>query len=316
MAGFVGSHLTEYLLTQPDVEVWGVDRPLPATPNLRYVRDRIHLLEGDLGDRHFVLEAMRRVGPDLVFHLAAQAAPSAAWALAEETLTTNIICQLHILAAAVELKIAPRMLVVGSGDAYGLVRPEDLPITEDCPFRPNNPYAVSKVAQEMLGYQYYLSHCLPVVRVRPFNHVGPRQGTGFVLSAFTRQVAAAELGLTEPVVQVGNLEARRDFTDVRDVVRGYWLALQRGLPGEVYNLGSGRSRQIGHILQELLAMSSRPMEVRQDPDRMRPSDVPDFVCDAGKFRRQTGWQPEVPWDKTLADTLDYWREELRRAMET
>ncbi len=289
----------------------GVDRPLPATPNLRAVRERITLLEGDLSDRHFVLGMMRQVQPDRVFHLAAQAAPGLSWARAEETLVTNIVCQLHILAAAVESGLQPRMLVVGSGDEYGLVRPEDLPINECCPFRPNNPYAVSKVAQEMLGYQYFLAHKLPVVRVRPFNHVGPRQGIGFVLSSLSKQVAEAEAGVSAPVVRVGNLEAKRDFTDVRDVVRGYWLALQDGVAGDVYNLGSGRSRRIKDVLNELLALSTRHLEVRQDPARMRPSDVPDLVCDASKFRRQTGWQPQIPWEQTLRDTLAYWRSELR-----
>jgi GDP-4-dehydro-6-deoxy-D-mannose reductase len=298
------------LLSIPGVEVAGVDRPLPSMPNLKAVRDRITVIEGDLSDRHSVLEIMRRTQPDRIFHLAAQAAPSISWEKAEETLITNIICQLHILAAAVELRIAPRILVVGSGDVYGMVRPEDLPITEDCQFRPANPYSVSKVAQEMLGYQYHLSYHLPVVRVRPFNHVGPRQGLGFVVAALSRQVAEAELGLTDPVVKVGNLEARRDFTDVRDVVRGYWLALERGEPGEVYNLGSGISRKIGDVLQQLLAHCRRPVRIEQDPDRMRPSDVPELLCDATKFRRQTGWQPEVSWDKTLADTLNYWRQEL------
>ncbi|MCL5024965.1 MAG: GDP-mannose 4,6-dehydratase [Chloroflexi bacterium] len=313
MAGFVGSHLTEHILSQSGIEVWGVDRPLPSTPNLRSVRERITLLAGDLSDRAFVLETMRKVRPDYIIHLAAQAAPSAAWAKAEETLVVNIVCQLHVLAAAVELGIVPRILVIGSGDAYGLVQPEDLPINESCPFRPNNPYAVSKIAQEMLGYQYYLSYHLPVIRMRPFNHVGPRQGTGFVVSSLARQVAAAELGLTEPVIMVGNLEARRDFTDVRDVVRAYWLALERGVAGDVYNLGSGRSRSIRQILEQLLAMSGRSLEVREDPARMRPSDVPDMVCDASKFRRQTGWEPRINWEQTLADTLAYWREELRAA---
>jgi GDP-4-dehydro-6-deoxy-D-mannose reductase len=281
-------------------------------PNLHAVRDQITLLEGDLYDRQFVLEVMDLTRPDQVYHLAAQAAPSLAWAKAEETLVTNIVCQLHILAASVELGIRPRILVVGSGDVYGLVRSEELPITEECTFRPTNPYAVSKVAQEMLGYQYYLSHSLPVVRVRPFNHVGPRQGLGFVVASLARQVAEAELGLTAPVIKVGNLEARRDFTDVRDVVRGYWLALEQGDAGDVYNLGSGYSRSVSEVLDDLLALGQRPLRVEQDPERMRPSDVPDMVCDAGKFHRQTGWVPEIPWQRTIYDTLDYWRHQVSK----
>ena len=205
------------------------------------------------------------------------------------------------------------MLVVGSSDEYGLVRPEELPIAETQPFRPTSPYGVSKISQEMLGYQYFLARGLAVVRVRPFNHFGPRQRDAFVASAFARQVAEAEAGLLPPVLRVGNLSARRDFTDVRDVVRAYWLALTKGEAGEVYNVGSGRGLPVQALLGTLLEMSGVPLRVEPDPARLRPADVPAIYADVGKLAARTGWSAEIPLERTLRDTLDDWRERIRGA---
>jgi len=201
-------------------------------------------------------------------------------------------------------------LVVGSADEYGMVRPEELPIDEDTPLRPHNPYAVSKVVQDMLGYQYFASHGLHVVRVRPFNHIGPRQSPAFVTAAFAKQIAEAEAGRNPPIVKVGNLEAKRDFTDVRDMVAAYHLALSKGEPGEVYNIGSGIARSIEEVLDILLAESKIELTVQEDPARLRPSEVPMVACDARKFRACTGWEPHIPLEESLRDTLDYWREEV------
>ena len=207
-------------------------------------------------------------------------------------------------------KMDPVILVIGSGDEYGLVRPQDLPITESTPFRPTSPYAVSKIAQDMLGLQYFLSHRLHCVRVRPFNHIGPRQADAFVVASFARQVAEAEAGVTAPAVCVGNLEPTRDFTDVRDMVRAYWLAAQHGEPGDVYNIGSGHAYRIGDILNSFVAMSRIPLRIEIDAQRVRPTDVPVTLCDAGKFMRATGWRPVIPMEETLRDVLDFWRERI------
>jgi GDP-4-dehydro-6-deoxy-D-mannose reductase len=210
----------------------------------------------------------------------------------------------------VKLGAKPRVLVVGSNEEYGLVRPEDLPLNENSPLRTNNPYAVSKVAQDWLGLAYFLSHRIPVVRLRPFNHIGPRQSENFVVPAFARQIAMIEAGQQESVIRVGNLTARRDFTDVRDMVQAYCLAVVKGQPGEVYNIGSGRSHAIHEILDILISYSRVSVRIEQDPARMRPSDTPEIRCDARKFYQATGWQPTIPLEQTLQDVLDDWRARL------
>lgn len=257
-----------------------------------------------------VREVLEQVRPDLVFHLAAQSSVSRSWEDPQETLTNNILGQLHLLQAIVALSLRPRILIVGSNEEYGQPRPEELPVRESNPLRPINPYAVSKVAQDLMGYQYYVSHGLWCVRVRPFNHIGPGQRDTFVASAFARQVAEAEAGLREPVVRVGNLEAQRDFTDVRDMVRAYHLALEQGDPGEVYNLGSGRTVAIQHLLDFFIAQARVAIRVEPDPTRLRPADVPCIQCGTTKFRERTGWEPAIPLEHTLSDVLEYWRQRV------
>ena len=310
IAGFAGSHLAEHLLDRTDLEVHGLILPQFGTANLSAICHRLVLHEGDVSDYQRVLALLGECRPDLIFHLAAQAAPSLSLVQPGETLTNNILGQLNILQAAVELGLAPRILVIGSADEYGQVLPEELPVKETNAFRPINPYSVSKIAQDYLGYQYFLSHGLPVVRLRPFNHIGPRQGPGFVVADFARQVAEAEAGKREPVVRVGNLQNRRDFTDVRDMVRAYHLALTVGEPGEVYNVGSGRSWSVGEILDQLVSLSRVKLEIVPDTARFRPTDIPVIVCDCSKFRACTGWQPVIPLERTIRDVLDYWREQV------
>jgi len=203
-------------------------------------------------------------------------------------------------------------LVVGSAEEYGKVIATDLPISESCPLRPMSPYAVSKVAQDFMGLQHFLSYGLPVIRVRPFNHVGEWQTEQFVLPAFARQIALIEAGKQEPVIHVGNLTATRDFTDVKDMVRAYELALLHGIPGEVYNLGSGVETPIQTLLDVLLNMSHVPITVVQDPERMQGSDVPQLRADSTKFMQLTGWKPEIPLEATISRVLDYWRQQGER----
>ncbi len=312
MAGFAGSHLTDYLLSLEGMEVYGVSLPRDGAHNIAHVLPRITLRLADLGDAEQTRELLAAVRPDLIFHLAAQASVERAWSNPAETLVNNIAAQANVLAAVAALGLAPRILIVGSADEYGLVRPEELPITEETPLRPLNPYAVSKVAQDYLGYQYHLSHHLHIVRVRPFNHIGPRQGTGFVVPDFAGQIARIEAGQQEPVLRVGNLDAVRDFSDVRDIVRGYYLALERGRPGAVYNLCSGRGHSIREILETLLGLSDATIRVESDPARMRPSDVPILIGDASRFQADTGWAPRYTLEQSLRDVLADWRHRVRQ----
>jgi len=224
-------------------------------------------------------------------------------------LTTNIISQVNLFEAMRDLKIAPRFLAIGSSEEYGLVRPDELPIKETNPLRPLSPYAVSKVTQDMLGYQYFKSYGLPIIRTRAFNHEGPRRGDVFVTSNFARQITEIEAGLREPVIFVGDLKPKRDYSDVRDIVRGYWALLERGEPGEVYNLCSGKSWPIQHVLDFLLGQSRvKGIAVKIDPARLRPSDVMELEGDPSKIERAVGWKVEIPFERTLMDLLDYWRQ--------
>jgi GDP-4-dehydro-6-deoxy-D-mannose reductase len=298
--GFVGGHLIDHLLAKPGLEVIGVDvGPPRSTAFPTYAVD--------LCDADAASGLVRDIRPDLVFHLAAQAAVQVAWSDRGRTLVNNLLAQMYLIEAVLAANLRPRMLVVGSADEYGLVRPDELPVKETNPLRPNSPYAVSKIGQDMMAYQYFLSHNLPIVRVRPFNHFGPGQSDLFVAAAFAKQISEIERGLREPVLSVGNLAAKRDFTDVRDIVRAYWLLTQAGTAGEVYNLGSGRPLAISDLLDRLLALSSARIEVRTDAARLRPSDIPVLVCDYGKAEAEIGWRPTIPLEQTLQDILDYWR---------
>ena len=309
-AGFAGSHLVDYLIANTDWEVhafvWEKEVLTHLTPG-----PRVRIIKGDITREASIQEAVTQAQPDYVFHLAAIASVAQAYRNPAPAMMTNILGQINLLEGLIELDPMPRTLVVGSADEYGMVTPEDLPITEKTLLRPTNPYAVSKVTQDMLGYQYFVSYKLPVVRVRPFNHIGPRQQDTFVVPAFARQIAAAEAGLQEPVLRVGNLEARRDFCDVRDIVRGYHLAITLGEPGEVYNMASERSCSIQSILDQLLSLSRLPLQVEVDPARLRPSDVPEFLGDCAKLRERTGWRVQIPLRTSLQDTLDYWRQRTR-----
>jgi len=312
ITGFAGSHLAEYILRQGGIEVYGLSLSGKCLDDGSPICPGAHVFACDIRDGEQTAGLVTEIHPDQIYHLAALASVSSSWSRPRETLMNNIVAQLNVLEAALRLTPSPRVLVIGSSDEYGLVAPEELPVSEDNALRPGSPYAVSKIAQDYLGYQYYASHGLPVVRLRPFNHIGPRQRRGFVVPDFAHQIAEAEAGLCEPVMRVGNLSAERDFTDVRDIVRGYFLALERGEAGEVYNLGSGQAHAIEDVLAMLLEMSRVPVRVEHDPERMRPSDVPRVVCDATRFRERTGWEPHVPLRQSLQDVLDYWRDRVKR----
>ena len=307
VTGFVGSHLVDYMLSRGDCEIFGIQRWRSRTENIEHFMDRITLLECDLRDASSTRDTLESVRPDWVFHLAAQSFVPTSWMAPSESLTTNILGQVNLFEAIRRLGLACRIQLACSSEEYGMVFPDEVPIRETNPLRPLSPYAVSKVAQDMLGYQYWMSWKLDCVRTRAFNHEGPRRGPVFVASDFAKQIADIEKGRRAAVVHVGNLEAKRDFSDVRDIVRAYWLALEKGEPGEVYNIATGRAWTIREVLDRLLSMTQAKIEVRQDPARLRPSDVPILIGDATKFVKVTGWQPTIPFEQTLRDMLDYWR---------
>jgi len=304
--GFVGGHLVDYLLTYPDLTLHAAVFDPPGK-NPRLDGRPVSQYEVDLRSAaavHTMLDAMR---PDLIIHLAALADVGKSFSNPWETLENNIVSQINVHQAIQMLRLNTRMLVVSSGEIYGPGSPPGVPLHENMPFLPTSPYSVSKIAQDMLGLQYFLSHKMPIIRARPFNHIGPSQKGGFVAADFASQIAAIEAGQRDPVIYVGNLSAERDFTDVRDVVRAYYLMVTLGEPGEAYNVCSGRAYSIQYLLDTLLSYSPAQIEVRQDPTRMRPSDVPRRVGDASKLRQQTGWEPMIPFEQTLLDILNDWR---------
>jgi GDP-4-dehydro-6-deoxy-D-mannose reductase len=310
ISGFVGSHLAEYLLDTTGWEVAGT--VFGPYGNIADLCDRLELFPAELSRLDVMVFILEQAQPDVIFHLAAQPLVSASRRDPWGTLESNIRMQLNVLEGVAQVRPECRVLVVGSSEEYGLVSPEDLPIDEETPLRPLSPYALSKVAQDLMGLQYFLTHKLHIVRVRPFNHIGPRQRIGFVAADLASQIAAAETGLQPPVLEVGNLEARRDFSDVREVVQAYVQLIANGEPGQVYNIGSGVSHSVRELLNTLLSMSQVPIQVHQDPGRMRPSDVPEVICDATRIRQCTGWETTIPFEQSLRDVLEDWRQETRK----
>jgi GDP-4-dehydro-6-deoxy-D-mannose reductase len=311
ITGFAGSHLADYLLAEhTEVEIFGIQRWRSRTENIEHLAGKIELREADLRDYTSIHRVLDEVRPDAIFHLAAQSFVPTSWRAPAETLSTNIIGQTYLFEAVRALQLDPTIQIAGSSEEYGLVLPDELPIKETNPLRPLSPYAVSKVAQDLLAYQYFESYGLKTIRTRGFNHTGPRRGEVFVTSNFAKQIASIEAELQEPVIRVGNLESVRDFTDVRDTVRAYWLAVEKGRPGEVYNIASGREITIRQLLDKLVELSRTRVEVEIDPERLRPSDVEVLIGDASKFHADTGWEPTIPLEQTLEDLLDFWRQRV------
>ena len=311
ITGFVGSHLADFLLTKENVEVYGIKRWRSRTENIEHLKGKIILKECDLRDGSSVRRVINEIRPQRIFHLAGQSFVPTSWRAPEETISTNIMAELNIFEAVRQIGINPWIQIAGSSEEYGMVYENELPVKETNPLRPLSPYAVSKVTQDLLGYQYFMSYRLNIVRTRGFNHTGPRRPPVFVCSDFAKQIVEIEKDLCDPTIYVGSLEAKRDFTDVRDIIRGYWLALEKGIPGEIYNICSGKAWVIKDLLDKLLGISEvKDIKLEQDPTRMRPSDVQILQGDCSKIMEKTGWKPEIPFDQTLTDLRDYWRERL------
>ena len=312
ITGLIGSHLADYLLELGGIEVFGFKRWRSSEANIGHLRGRVALLEGDVEDPFSVAAAVERAAPERIFHLAAQSYPGESWAAPAATLHVNLMGTLNMLEAARRLAPHARIHLAGSAAAYGLIRPHEVPIGEDRLLRPLSPYGVSKAAQEMLGYQAFQAYGQQIYLTRSFIHIGPRQDQRPAAQTFARQIAEAEAGLRPPVVEVGNLDARRDFLDVTDAVRGLWALVERGVPGEVYNLCSGRAPSIRELLEIYLAMATLPVEIREDPARLRPADEPILQGDNTKLCAATGWQPRMPLEESARRILDYWRQVVER----
>lgn len=314
ITGFVGSHLADYILASfPDIRVSGLARWRSPTDNIRQILGRITLEYGDLEDHSSIRAILERQKPDIIFHLAAQSYVPYSSDAPVATLMTNVIGTCNLLEATRQIKAAsgydPVIHVCSSSEVYGQVREDEIPIDEDTPLRPASPYAVSKVAEDRLAFQYWLSWEIKTITTRMFTHTGPRRGEVFALSNFAKQIAAIEAGLGPPVVKVGNLDSVRTFSDVRDAVKAYWLLVTKCRPGEVYNIGGIETMTIGEMLKRLLKLSTvKGIKVEVDPSRLRPSDVTLQIPNIDKFVSETGWQPEIKLAKTMKDTLDYWRD--------
>ncbi|HEV8584476.1 MAG TPA: GDP-mannose 4,6-dehydratase [Methylomirabilota bacterium] len=311
ITGFVGSHLAEFALDR-GADVVGALRWRSNTEHIDHLRERLTLVQSDLRDVSSTRELVERAAPDYIVHLAAQSFVAASWQTPAETLMTNAISQMNLFESIRQLGSRARFLVIGSSEEYGLVYPDELPIRETNPLRPLSPYAVSKVTQDLMGFQYWKSYGLDIVRARAFNHEGPRRGESFATSNFAKQIAEIEAGLREPVVLAGDLKPTRDFSDVRDIVRGYWDLLERGAAGDVYNLCSGVDWSIERVLAFFIGQSSVPgIEIRTDPARLRPSDVPVLRGSPEKIERAVGWRTRIPLEQTLGELLEYWRRRIR-----
>ena len=309
--GFAGRHLAAWCLQQPDSEVWSLDHPRPG-PVGPPLPTRLRPCTADILDEAAVEQVVKEVQPDAIYHLAARTSVGAGVANPVGVLQTNIVGQLYVLQAVRAAGNHARVLNIGSAKEYGATSPHTQQVDESVSLQPVDLYGVSKVAQDVLGYHFFAAYQSHVVRVRPFNHTGPGQSDAFVASSFSRQLAEIKLGLRAARIEVGDLAPVVDFTDVRDMVRAYTLALEHGTPGEVYNIGSGRGVQIGHLLQSIIQVGGleSKVEVRADPRRQRSGSASRVVCDPAKFQALTGWQPTYSLEETLSDLYSYWLDRL------
>ena len=311
ITGMVGSHLADYILdNHPSVKVHGIVRWRSPLDNIRNILSDITLHYADLRDLNSLVTVFKEVLPDRIFHLAAQSYVTTSFDAAADTLTTNVIGTTNLLDAVRITGIDPLIHICSSSEVYGQVTEDEVPIRESNPFRPASPYAVSKVGEDMIALQYFLSYGIKTIRTRMFTHTGPRRGDVFVVSAFTKQVAEIEAGIRQNPMKVGNLESVRTFSDVRDAVRAYWLLLEKCPPGEVYNIGGNRTMTIGEMLNILKGMAKCTIEHEVAPSLLRPSDVTLQIPDISKFQAVTGWEPNISLEETITDLLDYHRQKI------
>jgi len=310
ITGFVGSHLAEYILhNQYGHEIYGMKRWRSPKENILKIIDDIELIDGDLRDLTSMISVISKIKPDIIFHLAAQSFVSTSFTAPTDTIETNVVGTINLLEAVRFAEINPIVHICSSSEVYGQVTEDDIPINENCPLRPISPYGISKVGEDMAGYMYYQSYGIKTIRTRMFTHTGPRRGEVFVVSFFAKQIVKIEKGLQKPVIKVGNLDSIRTFSDVRDAVRAYWILVNKCKPGEVYNIGGDATMKVGEMLDLLLSFSNykKEISIEVDHDLLRPADVTLQIPDTSKFQKETGWKTELPFEQTLHDTLDYWR---------
>jgi GDP-4-dehydro-6-deoxy-D-mannose reductase len=306
-SGFAGQHLVRYLhTTQPQAELHGTT----FHPDTLF-KESVTYYELDLRDAAATHQLVAQIRPDVIYHLAGQASPKKSFDAPWETLEINIHSQLNLLEAVRLEELKPRILIVTSAEIYGTVRPDEMPLTEASPLRPVSPYSLSKITQDMMATQYFICYKMPIIRARAFNHTGAGQREDFVVASFAMQIARIEAGLQPPVISVGNLDAMRDFTDVRDTIRAYDLLTQHGIPGEAYNIASGKARSIDWVLKTLLSYANLSITIEHDPERMRPSEIPIIQGDSSKLRAITNWQPEILFEQTLRDILSDCRQRVQ-----
>lgn len=317
VTGFVGSHMADFILEQKEgVELFGLKRwHLSRTDHIRHILDKITLLDCDLTDPIGTRDMMERVRPDRIFHCAAESFVSPSWKHPTRYMTMNYNATVNLLDAIHYFNLGTVFHIPGSGEEYGEILEEELPIQPTTVMRPVNPYAVSKIAQDLIGYVYYKSYGVKVIRTRAFNHEGPRRDKVFGIPWYAYQIARVEAGLQEPLLKVGHIDDRRNFTHVRDMVEAYWLATERCTPGELYLVGSEAPETIHtfrQALEQLIDMSSAfGIRYETDSQYVRPTNVPRLIADTSAFRRITGWQPRIPFQRILEETLAYWRERVK-----
>ncbi|MDQ7075213.1 MAG: GDP-mannose 4,6-dehydratase [Gammaproteobacteria bacterium] len=319
ITGMVGSHLADYLLEKTDWEIYGLCRwrsPLDNIANLlpKINRgERVHLLYGDLRDYHSIHEAVKQSKPDYVFHLAAQSYPKTSFDSPLDTLETNIQGTANVLEALRKNDVDAITHVCASSEVFGRVPKEKLPIDEECTFHPASPYAISKVGTDLIGRYYAEAYNMTVMTTRMFTHTGPRRGDVFAESTFAKQIAMIEAGLIPPIVKTGNLDSLRTFADVRDAVKAYHMLVTiNPIAGAYYNIGGNYTCSIADMLNSLIALSTvKNIQVETDPERLRPIDADLQVPNTDKFKAVTGWEPEIPFETTMKDLLEYWREQVK-----
>ncbi|MCJ7577540.1 MAG: GDP-mannose 4,6-dehydratase [candidate division Zixibacteria bacterium] len=306
IAGFVGSHLAELLLKKGD-EVFGICLACESLENIREIKKKLHLTNCDITDFNQLSKVIKKINPDEIYHLAALSSVGKSFAHPTDTIEANVSGTLYLLEILRNRRKEVRILIVGSSDMYGVVKPKDIPITEEKSLLPISPYGSSKAMCDLLAYQYFKSYGVQTIRVRAFNHTGARQGIGFVVPDFASQLAKIEAGILPPAMKVGNVSSKRDISDVRDIVRGYQLLMKKGKAGEAYNICSGKAYSIKNVLKVLVSLSKKKIRVGVDEKKNRPAEIPVLVGDNSKIKRTTGWKPEISIEKTLEDTLNFWR---------
>lgn len=313
ISGMVGSHLAEYILAEhPEVDLHGLIRWRTPLEHLFAVQKRITLHYAELRDLNSLIVLIKKVQPDWIFHLAAQSFVTTSFEAPVDTLSTNVIGTTNLLDALRITGIDAKIHVCSSSEVYGQVLEHEVPITESNPFRPASPYAVSKVGEDMIAFQYFVSYGIRTVRTRMFTHTGPRRGDVFAESAYAKQIAEIEYGLRENPMRVGNLDSIRTFADVRDAVRAYWMLMEKCPAGEVYNIGGNRTMTLRSMLDILKGLATCPIKHVVDPVLLRPSDVTLQIPDTSKFIAATGWKPRIPFEETLGDILNFYRKRYRK----